>query len=203
MTKKHQALVLAEAGYPVFPLLGKTPVRGCHKCSRYLYDSGTRERNPDFSCKDGDKCPCVLGGNPMGSTCHGCWAGTTDLAVVEKWWTMNPDFNIGYHLVDWSHVIYDVDPRNGGSEALAELENTLGPVPASKVVETAGGGIHLYVDNPERLPVQRGWAAVGAFILNRKGSDRKTGIDIKAGPGFYVVAEGSEVGGNVYTVVNH
>lgn len=201
MNKKEQALALAEAGHPVFPLNGKTPVAGCLPCSQYIYPNGTKVRNPDYQCKHGRSCPCVAAGNPNGNTCHSGYAGTTNATVVARWWTLNPDYNIGYHLADWQYVIYDVDPRNGGWESLEEVERIHGAIPAVKVVETAGGGLHLYVENPSRNPVQRGWAAVGTYLLGRT-SQKTTGIDIKAGPGFYVVAEGSEVDGNVYTVTS-
>lgn len=45
-------------------------------------------------------------------------------------------------------VVVDVDPRNGGNEALARLEAQHGPLPMTWRVATGGGGWHYYFKSP-------------------------------------------------------
>jgi hypothetical protein len=41
-------------------------------------------------------------------------------------------------------VVIDVDPRNGGSEALSNLQASIGPLPSTLTCNTGGGGQHYY-----------------------------------------------------------
>lgn len=52
--------------------------------------------------------------------------------------------NVGLHLGLSGLAALDVDPRNGGWEALAHLEEEHGPLPRDIVGETGGGGIHIF-----------------------------------------------------------
>jgi len=70
-------------------------------------------------------------------------------------------------------VVLDIDPKNGGSESLAELEAEHGTIETLQVL-TGGGGIHFYFAYPE-----------GKEIGNK--ANLLPGVDIR-GIGGYVVA---------------
>lgn len=77
------------------------------------------------------------------------WVNVASLddAVIRGWWTKWPDANVG--LVPPPGIaILDVDPRNGGLESLAELEQGHGALPVTPTVETGGGGRHFYFAVP-------------------------------------------------------
>jgi len=95
--------------------------------------------------------------------------GSTDLAQVEQWWTEHPDANIGARVPDNMAGI-DVDPRNGGHETLAELEERYGPLPVTLTVKTGGHelGRHFYFQRPPG-PLSNGSDKLGS------------GIDVKLG----------------------
>lgn len=203
MSKLDRALRLAQQGRPVFPLNRKTPFRGCDGCSETIYDPDTNKMvsNPDRTCTSGATCECIANGNPDGKLCHAAYAATTNLTVIHVWWTKMPNANIGHHLADWRYVVVDVDPQNGGDLAFVELERKFGTLDAVQVVRTPNGGSHYYLDNPECVPVRRGQHAVGNSLLGRTGEASNVGIDIKSGPGSYVLAPGSEVDGNDYSLI--
>lgn len=46
----------------------------------------------------------------------------------------------------------DVDPRGGGTESLAALEEAHGPLPPATRARTAGGGVHVYFRYPAKTP---------------------------------------------------
>lgn len=56
-------------------------------------------------------------------------------------------FNIAVHAGLSQVVILDIDPRNGGNETLGALEREYGELKAQVVVETGGGGQHLYFES--------------------------------------------------------
>src|SRR5213593_320052 len=87
---------------------------------------------PVFPCVPGDKSPL---------TPHGFKDATTDPAILARWCHEYPDANIGAPTRDDEPVL-DVDPRNGGDAALAQLEATHGPLPRTQTVRTGGGGSH-------------------------------------------------------------
>jgi hypothetical protein len=92
---------------------------------------------------------------------------------VEKWWTDEPEANVGVITGAISGIIVgDVDPRNGGS-----VEQMQKDAPSEHVVLTPGGGAHFYYRHP------------GGRV--RKGKPRP-GIDLQS-DGCYVVAAGSYV----------
>lgn len=68
---------------------------------------------------------------------------TATVELVEEWWQRWPEANVGVRTGGGLAVL-DVDPRHGGTEALAALEARYGPLPATPEVATGGGGRHLY-----------------------------------------------------------
>jgi hypothetical protein len=128
------ALVYAALGIKVFRVRrNKTPYANCPRCdkSSSLY---VQHRPEDCKC-----------GVP---TCHGFWAATTDQALIHKWWTEEPDANIGApcKLNDWA--VIDVDPRNGGYKSLCKLEERVGVLPGTTMQITGGDGLHMLYRSP-------------------------------------------------------
>jgi len=64
--------------------------------------------------------------------------------------------NLGWHIGE-SHLVIDVDPRNGGSESLSKLEDMLGYniITNYPTVCTGGGGYHFYTALPADCPPLR------------------------------------------------
>lgn len=117
------------------------------------------------------------------ATRNGFKDATTDLDAVTRWWTTNPDYNIGLPTGIMFDVI-DIDPQNGGVISFtnllsgnAEGDKRFRAQQIHGVATTASGGIHLYVK-----PTGTG---------NLAGI--RTGIDYR-GKGGYVVAPGSNLG---------
>ncbi len=151
---------------PVFPVWNVTGDRcGCGKCP----------------CGDGNR---DAGKHPLGALVpHGVKDATTDEATIRKWWTRYMTANIATPT-SWASVL-DVDPRNGGDDALARLEQQHGPLPETAEVLTGGGGRHIYFQPVPGLAPSAG--KVGP------------GLDIKSGPGAYVLLPPSRhVSGGMY-----
>jgi hypothetical protein len=107
-----------------------------------------------------------------------------DEAVLRDWWDKWPDANVGILTGLRSGVVaLDVDPRNGGDDALAELEQEHGPLPITVSAETGGGGQHYYFRAPS------------VHIGTRKLAD---GLDLQAERGLLVVPPSLHVSGRRY-----
>jgi hypothetical protein len=103
--------------------------------------------------------------------------------VVRKWWDEWHDANVGILTGSRSGVVaLDVDPRNGGDDALAELEEEHGPLPHTVSVESGGGGQHYYFRAP-------------AVALAKKITD---GLDLQADGRLLVVPPSLHVNGRRY-----
>jgi hypothetical protein len=74
---------------------------------------------------------------------------TTDPESIRLWWAQQPTANVGIATGKQSHLfVLDVDPGNGGDDALRQLEAQYGPLPATIEVLTGGGGHHYYFQHP-------------------------------------------------------
>ena len=104
-------------------------------------------------------------------TAHGAHDATSDEATIRACWKRWPQANVGIALDGL--VVVDVDPRNGAPADRDEIAATLGPWPETAEAITGGGGRHLYFRARDGLQPPRAVAQ---------------GIDIKSGPGAYVVA---------------
>src|SRR5687768_2914081 len=62
---------------------------------------------------------------------------TTDTATIVAWWKQWPDANVGIHCDGL--VVIDVDPKSGGYESLAVLEQEV-QLEATYEVATPSGG---------------------------------------------------------------
>lgn len=93
--------------------------------------------------------PLVPGTKSPFKDSKGSTEATTDLAQIDKWWGANPEANIGTRPAAGGLYVYDVDPRNGGSESHAQLEAQHGPITSGLTVDSPGGGFHLYMLAPQ------------------------------------------------------
>jgi hypothetical protein len=99
-----------------------------------------------------------------------------DALKVEVWSKRHSGCNFGLLCGKPSGlIVLDVDPRNGGTATLADLERERGDLPATPEVATGGGGRHLYLRHPG--------GRIGNRIIG-------PGLDLKA-DGGYVVLPGS------------
>lgn len=114
--------------------------------------------------------PCK--GNKEPLTQHGFKDASTVASEVERMDWARAEM-IGA-VVPPGQAIVDVDPRHGGDRTLAALLEAVGQrLPATRVVETAGGGKHYYFRVPE-----------DASLRSKVGP----GVDLKrAGKGYVIV----------------
>lgn len=113
---------------------------------------------------------------------------TTDPRQIADWWIDQPDRNIGLATGAGSgFFVLDIDPKNGGDDALAELVQTHNELPSTYRVRTGSGGWHHYFLCPD------------FEVTNSPGQLKGTGIDVR-GEGGQVVAPPSVTGVGAYTV---
>jgi len=115
-------------------------------------------------------------------TRHGHQGATTDPGKIRSWKWESANVGIATGRESGLLVI-DIDPRNGGQEGVAALQRELGPLPPGPVVQTGGGGRHLYFRHPD-------------------GEIRKSleadGVDIKTDGGFVVAPPSIHASGEEY-----
>jgi hypothetical protein len=114
------------------------PVSNLHAWARYYASIGWHV----FPLVPGTKSPFK---GSKGST-----EATTDLARIDAWWTAYPEANIATRPSAGGLYVYDVDPRNGGTESHAALQQQHGEVDSYLRVDSPGGGFHLYFCAPQR-----------------------------------------------------
>lgn len=154
------ALAYARAGALVLPLHTPTP-SGC-------------------SCRHHD-CGRNTGKHPR--TMRGLDDATSDVAEIERWWSMWPSANVAVRPHPGTLVL-DVDPRNGGGTVLLRLQAEHGELPPTQTART-GGGLHLWFGyhGPAR-------ASIGP------------GLDIKTNTGYVVMPPSRHASGNRYEWIN-
>ncbi|MEW6475345.1 MAG: bifunctional DNA primase/polymerase [Actinomycetota bacterium] len=147
------ALAYAARGWPVFP---------CHTAG----PGGACSCRTD-GCTSPGKHPRVPGG---------LRAATTDPSTIGAWWARWPAANVAVRTGAVSGlVVIDVDPPHGGDASLRRLGDRHGELPATAVVRTGSGGLHLYLAHP------------GGRVPNDTGTRLGPGIDVR-GDGGYVIA---------------
>ncbi len=133
------------------------------------------------SCRRGAGCSSP-GKHPR--TAHGAHDATIVASRIAAWAASFPDANIGIATGRASDLlVLDLDPRNGGRETLARLEQELGRLPPTTEAATGGGGAHFFFRAP-RLDQVRG--SLGA------------GIDVKFEGGYVVAAPSRHASGAAY-----
>jgi hypothetical protein len=153
MTNLERALEYSARGWAVLPVWNVDEVSGDCACGNT--DGHSIGKHPIH--------PCVP---------HGVLDATTDSATIEGWWAEFPDANVAIATGESSGhlVVFDIDPRNGGS--LEILESAFGDLSATHTVRTGGGGWHFYTQAAENV------ASKGNIV---------PGIDVKS-DGGYVLA---------------
>lgn len=111
---------------------------------------------------------------PAWSRPDGSGATSTDLDTIRSWWTRWPAANVGLATGPASSLaVLDIDPRSGGHESFAALEERVGVLPGTVTSLTGGGGLHLLYRHPDRKITSR---------ANALGP----GLDVKADGGMVV-----------------
>lgn len=110
------------------------------------------------------------------ASAHGVHDATTDLDKIRDWWAQNPNYNIGIAAGEKSGiVVFDIDPRNGGSDSWDDFTSEHGGVPDGICQLTAGGGQHHIAEWREEL----------------KSCELRPGVDFLANGRYFVVAPSS------------
>lgn len=117
------------------------------------------------------------------ASAHGVHDATTDANQIRAWWAQNPNYNIGIAAGEKSGiVVFDIDPRNGGTESWDDFTAEHGGVPDGICQLTAGGGQHYIAQWREGL----------------KSCELRPGVDFLANGRYFVVAP-SSVNNKEYT----
>jgi hypothetical protein len=108
------------------------------------------------------------------------YAATTEKARIVKWWTENPDYNIGTPL--HGKLVVDIDPRHGGSPDELQAKGLL---PDTQVSLTQGDGWHFIYNLPDDVRVRNSTGKLGPGIDVKSRGDtsyclalRSTGVSI-------------------------
>ncbi len=110
-------------------------------------------------------------------------AAAAGAATVDEWWRQWPDANVGVVTGRVSGLaVVDIDPRNGGDEALGALEAQSGLLAVTPEVRTGGGGRHLWFSTESEIPT---------VVL-------AAGVDLKAEGGMVVAPPSLHVSGRRY-----
>lgn len=110
------------------------------------------------------------------ASAHGVHDATIDLDKIRAWWAQNPNYNIGIAAGEKSGiVVFDIDPRNGGSDSWDDFTTEHGGVPDGICQLTAGGGQHHIAQWRDGL----------------KSCELRPGVDFLANGRYFVVAPSS------------
>lgn len=128
-----------------------------------------------FPCRQQSKEP---------ATAHGFYDASKDVAVVERWWHNNPNFNIGVATGAVSNLlVVDIDNIDAEAE-LRRMEAEHGaPLPATVEVITTRGR-HIYFRMPTGLDIRC--------------STSEIGIDIRANGGYVLAPPSIHPSGRRY-----
>lgn len=89
----------------------------------------------------------VVPNGKVPATQHGVNDATTDQEQIRKWWTQNPDLNVGIAAGAKSGlVVFDIDPRNGGDDSWRQWILEHGSIDDGAIQLTAGGGQHFLAE---------------------------------------------------------
>jgi hypothetical protein len=154
--KVEHAMLYAKLGWKVFP---------CHSII-----------NGKCSCNESN---CSKPGKHP-RTRNGFKDASTDKAIIEKWWKMWPEANIGCATgIASGIVVLDLDKKHGRSSKEFDI-------PVTVCVRTGGGGEHFMFKHP------------GGHIKSTNGQLFGEGVDVKADGGYVILAPSSHISGNCY-----
>lgn len=81
-------------------------------------------------------------------TAHGVKDATIEPEIIRDYWKRWPAANIGL-AAGYRFIVIDIDPRNGGSDSLLDIEDQYEPFPRTWTQHSGGGGLHfLYGAEP-------------------------------------------------------
>lgn len=118
-------------------------------------------------------------------------AATTDLSLIDQWWTTNPDDGVGIATGPASGIfVLDVDITDNkrGDDTLEDLELTYGTLPPTVECITGSGGRHIYFAYPP-----------GVEIRNDAGRKLGPGLDIRGTGGQVLAPPTIHPNGHPYT----
>ena len=153
------ALAYAKKGRKVFPLHS---ANGSGECSCGVEKCQNKGKHP--------------------RTAHGFKDATADLDQIKRWWGQWPDANIGTPTGQ-GLVVLDIDPRHGGMESIARLQEEHEALPETGQQATGGDGLHFL------------FTVDGAF-KSRPGI--RPGVDLKADGGYIVLPPSRHASGKRY-----
>lgn len=132
-------------------------------------------------------CPSP-GKHPIAAlTPDGFKSATTDPATVAMWLDNAPWMNVALPTgQDQGFVVVDVDIDHDGLETMDRLERRYGVLPLTRMVQTGGGGLHLY------------WSAPTKPLKNSAGRIGR-GVDVRADGGYVVAPNSLHISGQRYT----
>jgi hypothetical protein len=135
-----------------------------------------RRRLAVFPCRPREKRP---------ATANGVLAATTNPKQIERWWRVNPEFNVGVATGTPSEIfVVDVDGHEAEA-ALQKLEAAHGALPPT--VETiTGRGRHLYFRAPADVDIRNSAGRVAP------------GIDVRANGGYVLAPPSVHPSGRRY-----
>jgi Bifunctional DNA primase/polymerase, N-terminal len=110
--------------------------------------------------------------------------------MINDWLARWPNANWALRTgPETGFTVIDIDPRNGGYDSFAQLQQTRGPMPDTLRSVTGGGGRHLFYSTPPGfvIPKVRGWLP---------------GVDIQANGAYVILPEGRHKSGAPYRWIN-
>jgi len=123
------------------------------------------------------------------ATRNGFKDATDNLKTIERWWSQNPEYNIGIPAEAIGTVIdVDSDRDKPGEISWAKFEEEYGPIPATRTVRTGSGGFHVWFRVLESLPTER----LKEF----------PGIDFQASGAYVVCPPSRHISGGVYHFID-
>jgi hypothetical protein len=106
---------------------------------------------------------------------------TTDPQTIRRWWTWWPGGNLGV-ATGKGLLVLDVDPRHGGDDSLAALEQAHGAFDTPRALTGGGGTHHLFtIDTPVK-----------------NATDIRPGLDVRGDGGFIVAPPSVHISGRRY-----
>jgi hypothetical protein len=155
--------------------------------------------NGRCSCNLGRRCPRP-GKHPVGFLVrHGSRQASSYRPQIERWWDRMPQANIGVVCGPSGLVVLDVDPRNGGVEALQMLQEDKGVLPETLTSITGGCdaqgryGNHLIFSDPTHSI--KGSKGDGGDVLY-------PGLEILAAGNLFVAAPSLHKSGRRYSLAD-
>ena len=137
---------------------------------------------PVFPCKPRGKQPL---------TQHGVSEATTDIRIIDEWWSRWPSANIGgaCGVAPLNVVVVDedIDHDKGkyGDESMQEIVEQFGPLPDTWTSLTGGGGVHhvFTFRNPSEF---------------KNGVGVRDGIDVRTTGGYIILPPSIHESGRMY-----